>query len=224
MDILATTPIYVDSAAAQDRGYQIDSFITGTGTIEWRQFGTTLAGVDLNITCTSNTFSGPWHIFQGCLLASGTNSLGTGPITVENGGALEIGYNLRNGGDLVLRGQMFLHQNVTNRSAVIGTTGLFPGTYTFAQLNAMFPANFPGGWALQAGSAVTTASGSLTVQTAPAGVLLSSFSGGNFQLIWSTGVLEEATDVFGPWTTNNNSSPYTFVPVGPQKFYRVQLQ
>src|SRR5436853_297319 len=82
----ATTPIYVDTAAAQDRFYQIDSFLTGTGTIEWYQYSAGLAGPDLNITCPTNTFSGQWHVFLGTLLGGGNNSLGTNSITVESGG------------------------------------------------------------------------------------------------------------------------------------------
>jgi hypothetical protein len=165
MDILANTPIYVDSSAAQDRSYQIDAWLTGTGSIEWRQFGSSFTG-NLNITGTSNTFSGQWHVFQGALLGSGTNSLGTNAITVDAAGALETSYNVNNSsGNLVLNGQMFLHQNDTFNSVVIGGVTLSPGTHSFAELSATYPLYFPTSWALQAGSAVATGSGSITVGT-----------------------------------------------------------
>lgn len=43
-------------------------------------------------------------------------------------------------------------------------------------------------------------------------------------LSWSSGVLLESTNLLGPWTTNNSTSPFTNTVVGPQKFYRVQGQ
>jgi len=47
-------------------------------------------------------------------------------------------------------------------------------------------------------------------------------SGGNLVLSWLSGVLLQATNVTGPWTTNNATSPYTNQPTQPQMFYRVQ--
>jgi hypothetical protein len=119
---------------------------------------------------------------------------------------------------------MFLHQNDTFHSAIIGGAALYPGVHTFAQLNAALPAYFPSTWTAQNGSTVTAGSGSITVSAPPPGVLLSTFSGSTLQLQWDPGILLEATNIFGPWTTNNNVSPYTFTPTGPQKFFRVQLQ
>jgi hypothetical protein len=49
-------------------------------------------------------------------------------------------------------------------------------------------------------------------------------AGGNLVLSWSQGVLLEATNVTGPWTANNATSPYTNQPNNPQMFYRVQTQ
>jgi hypothetical protein len=48
--------------------------------------------------------------------------------------------------------------------------------------------------------------------------------GGQIQLQWSQGILLEATNLTGPWTTNVNTSPYTVTPSGPKKFYRLKLQ
>src|SRR5207244_6815108 len=40
-------------------------------------------------------------------------------------------------------------------------------------------------------------------------------------LTWPVGTLLEATNVAGPWATNNATSPYTNAPTGPKKFFRV---
>jgi hypothetical protein len=46
--------------------------------------------------------------------------------------------------------------------------------------------------------------------------------GSNLQLSWSQGTLLEATNVTGPWSTNNAApSPYPVTPAGPQKFYQL---
>jgi hypothetical protein len=47
--------------------------------------------------------------------------------------------------------------------------------------------------------------------------------GGNVQITWSVGTLLQAPALTGPWTTNVNTSPYTFTPTAPNMFYRVQL-
>jgi hypothetical protein len=50
-------------------------------------------------------------------------------------------------------------------------------------------------------------------------------SGNQVQLSWGTlGLLEQATNVTGPWTTNTlATSPYTVTvgPTNPRQFYRV---
>jgi hypothetical protein len=224
MDILANTPLYVDSSAGQERQLQIDAWLTGSGSIEWHAYSTSFAA-NLNITGTSNTFSGSWHVVQGVLLGSGTNSLGTNSITVEAGAALETLYDVHNNSaNLVLNGQMFLHQNDSFWNVVVGGTSLAPGTYSYAQLGASFPTNFPNTWLLQTGSAFNTGSGNLTVLGLPPGYLSFQFSGSSLKLSWSPGTLLEATNLMGPWTTNNATSPFTVTPTEPEKFYRVQLQ
>jgi hypothetical protein len=221
IDILANTPIYVDSAALQDRYYQIDSFLTGNGSIEFHAFDTSMTG-GLNITCATNAYAGTWNVVQGPLLGSGLNSLGTNSIKVGVNGALETLYDLNNPkAALFLDGQMFLHQNDTFATVSVGGVVLGPGTYTFAQLNAAFPAHFPATWATLIGSSVNTGSGSVTVLQ---GLSLSlQVSGPNLQLTWPRGILLEADQVTGPWVTNSASSPLIFAPTAPQKFYRVQL-
>ncbi len=46
---------------------------------------------------------------------------------------------------------------------------------------------------------------------------------GGLQLIWSQGLLLEADNVTGPWTTNAAPSPFTIDPTAPMKFYRVKI-
>jgi hypothetical protein len=46
-------------------------------------------------------------------------------------------------------------------------------------------------------------------------------SGAGLTLTWSSGILLEATNLTGPWTTNSSSSPYVITATGPQKFFRV---
>jgi hypothetical protein len=48
-------------------------------------------------------------------------------------------------------------------------------------------------------------------------------SAGALQLQWSQGILLQATNLGGPWTTNNATPPYTVPPVGPQMFFRLLL-
>jgi hypothetical protein len=49
-------------------------------------------------------------------------------------------------------------------------------------------------------------------------------AGGNLVLSWPQGLLLEATNVTGPWNTNNTPSPDTNQPKNPQMFYRVLVQ
>ena len=47
-------------------------------------------------------------------------------------------------------------------------------------------------------------------------------AGNSLSLQWSAGTLLEATNLAGPWTTNNNASPQTIVPTAPARFFRVR--
>jgi hypothetical protein len=224
MDILANTPVYVDQSAGQDRAYQIDAFLTGSAPIELHQFSTGFTA-NFNITCPTNTFSGNWNVVQGVLLGSAVNCLGPNSISLGSGAALETLYDLSSpNASLVLNGQLFLHQNDTFGNVAVNGAWLAAGTYTFAQLNAAYPANFPASWSLQSGSTFSTGSGSLTVLHSGA-TITAQFVPPNLQLTWSSGLLLEATNLSGPWTTNvGASSPFTILPTEPQKFYRVLVQ
>jgi hypothetical protein len=63
----------------------------------------------------------------------------------------------------------------------------------------------------------------LTLGTGPIKIGIQNIGGGQLQLTWPSGILLQATSLNGPWTTNVNTSPYTFTPTGAQKFYRVQV-
>jgi hypothetical protein len=168
MDILTNTPIYVDSGGDATRPYQIDAWLTGTGTVEYHAFANNSFNTeDLNITGTSNTFSGTWNIVQGALLGSAPNALGPGNILIGINGALETTYDVSNAtGNLYLNGVMYLHQNDTFHSVVVGTNALTQGLHTFSELNANFPAYFPASWAAIRSSTSTTGSGSINVLAA----------------------------------------------------------
>jgi hypothetical protein len=232
MDILANTPFYDDSAT--DAGYTINSFLTGTGQIEYDDLGFVMAnGNTLNITGNTNTFSGTWNVVQGTLLGTGTKALGTNNITVGVAGALETTYDINNpNGSLTLNGQMLLHQNDTFQSLTVGGAAVFAGTYSFAYLSAHYPAYFPATWPLQSGSSVSSGSGGITVLVGPPPPTLSfqQFTGSNLVLSWSNaglGILQQATNLSGPWLpVAGAGSPYTNVisPSVPQMFFRLQAQ
>ena len=164
IDINSNAVFYVDSAGGPNRWIQIDSFLTGSASIEYHAFDTSLVG-DLNISGSSNTYSGTWNVVQGALLGTGTNSLGTNTITVGVNGALETTYDIHNpNGSLILNGQMFLHQNDTFGSVAVGGNALAPGAYSFTTLAATYSNYFPVTWPPQMGAAsFSTGSGSLTV-------------------------------------------------------------
>jgi Concanavalin A-like lectin/glucanases superfamily/Immunoglobulin I-set domain len=233
LNVLSTSTIYIDSAAAVDRSFQIDALLSGSGDLLWHEFSGGLDGADLLITGTGNTFTGQWIIDQGAVVAAGANSLGTNNINVGVSGlnaALETLYDIHDpAGSLTLgpTGQLFLHQNDSFASVTVNGTPLANGVYTFAQLNGTYPANFPATWTPQAGSPVNTGSGSLTVgvTTAPV-VIQSQFSAGSLTLNWSQGTLLQATNVTGPWVTNGSTPPYSVMPAtnGPQMFYRILVQ
>ncbi|MEO6034812.1 MAG: immunoglobulin domain-containing protein [Verrucomicrobiota bacterium] len=220
----------LNNNSAADRGFQIDSWLTGTGAIEYHAYQAAFNPAfvnNLNLTGTSNTFSGKWNVVVGVLLGSGTNSLGTNDIAVGVDGALETLYNINNpNGNLVLAGQFFLHQDDVFRTVTVGGAGLAAGTYTFTQLNTAYPTLFPALWTQQNGSGFSTGSGSITVLASAQGPTITvQRDGTDIQLIWSQGALQEAVEVTGPWITNPSAvSPFTVTPSDPKKFYRLIVQ
>ncbi|MDB6036476.1 MAG: hypothetical protein JWM99_317 [Verrucomicrobiales bacterium] len=160
-----------------DRGFQINAFLTGSADLAISTYAPATPDNfrptythDVNIAGTTNTFSGKWNIIRGVLLGSGTNSLGTNNIVVGSAAALETTYDINNPhGNLQLNGLMYLHQNDAFRSVTVGTTALAKGTYTYDDLAAQFPTNFPATWTAMDGAVdvdgnpITTASGSIAV-------------------------------------------------------------
>jgi hypothetical protein len=64
----------------------------------------------------------------------------------------------------------------------------------------------------------------LSLATAPVTLSISKVSGGQLQVQWTGGLLEQSSVLNGAWITNGSSSPYTFNPTGSQKFFRVLKQ
>jgi hypothetical protein len=233
IDVVANTPLYNDTG--NDEGFTINSLLTGTGNIEFRDQGYSINnGNTLNIAGNANTYSGTWNVIQGTLLGTGTAALGTNNITIGALGALETTYDLNNPhGTLTLNGQMLLHQHDTFLNVTVGGSSLASGTYSLANLSASYPASFPLAWPAQTGSSVANGSGSITVLvgSGPARpTVFASFNYPNLVLNWSNaglGILQSATNSTGPWTqVSGATSPYTNVVSTntPQLFFRLKAQ
>ena len=141
------------------RGFNLAGQLSGGGTMVIFQAGTNVAQ---EVSGNANTFSGEWVVKAGWLLGSGINSLGTNSITVDPNyvvpldpsiayvagpAVFEPGYDLNSSGTLTLAngGMMRLHQNCAFRSVVIEGNVLPQGYYPYANLAALYPANFPPG-------------------------------------------------------------------------------
>jgi hypothetical protein len=177
MNVASNSALYVDSSGV-NRTFRVDAWLTGPGNLLWHEFNGGLDGNDLQITGTSNTFSGQWVVDQGALVGVGAGSLGTNNIIVglnSLGAAVETLYDVNDtNASLILgaNGLMYLHQNDTFKSAVINGASLAAGAHSFAALNSLFPANFPATWTLQNGSTVNAGSGSITVLANPAPIIV----------------------------------------------------
>ena len=64
----------------------------------------------------------------------------------------------------------------------------------------------------------------LSLATAPVTLSISKVGGGQLQVQWTGGLLEQAPVLNGSWTTNISSSPYTFSPTSSGQFFRVLKQ
>ena len=165
LDVQSSSVLYND--VAENRSYQIDSWLTGSGNIFYHDATNGIA--DLNVTGTSNTFNGQWIIDQGGLLGSGLHSLGTNNIILGANGlvaSFETLYDINNpNGSLVLNSNsiVYLHQNDRFASVIINGTPLVDGIYSFTTLNSTYPTNFPATWTPQIGSTIGTGSGQITV-------------------------------------------------------------
>jgi len=227
MEVVSNTPVSASNSGSGG-SIQVAAQLTGNGNVEYRGYsGSTFQPTwvcSLNISGSNNTYSGTWHVVRGTLVGSGMNALGTNTITVDAAGALQTTYTINDPqGDLILTGRLNLTQNHRFRAVTVGGVSLAPGQYSFAQLNAAYPANFPATWLAQPGAAVTNASGSLIVGLPVIPVLTSAWDGTQLTLTWAgSGKLLQAADLAGPWTTNASaSSPFVVTPTGPRQFFRV---
>ena len=131
------------SDIAENRSFQIDSWLTGSGNIFYHDANPTNGVADLRITGNTNTFNGEWMVDQGSLLGSGNNALGTNNIVLGTSGlvaTVETLYDIDSpnaGLFLGTNGMVLLHQNDHFGSVVINGTPLANGTYPFATLNAL---------------------------------------------------------------------------------------
>jgi hypothetical protein len=170
LNVQSSSVFYIDSTT-DSRSGEIDSWLTGSGNLFWHDnaFTNHLTN-DLEITGTTNTFTGQWIVDQGALLGAGANSLGTNSIIVGTNGLTAVFETLYDINDtnasLILgaNGKVYLHQNDHFAGVIINGTALTNGTYPFAQLHGAYPANFPATWTQLAGSGVSsTSSGQIVV-------------------------------------------------------------
>jgi len=104
----------------------------------------------------------------------------------------------------------------------MGTSGETAGANYFVYSNLTGGAfdllvtngNFAGVNALEIIANAAVTGGTLSVQSSAGGVVLN----------WASGTLLQATNLYGPWTTNNAVSPYTNNPVQPRMFYRILIR
>jgi hypothetical protein len=181
MDVVGNTAFYAD-AAEDSRSIEIGSWLTGTATVSYYAFGTNAPPaatntIDLNLTGTTNTFSGTWNIVAGTVLGSGLNSLGTNNIVVGPAGELETAYPINNvNSTLFLNGIMLLYQDDTFNSVVVNGVALTSNIYSTADLAAAYPTNFPSYWTQKTGSQYDNNAyigGSITVLTTAPTVAIS---------------------------------------------------
>jgi hypothetical protein len=223
---VASNAVFNASNSGNGGSIEIAGQLIGNGSVEYHAYsGSTFQPIwvcDLNVSGGNNTFSGTWNVVLGTLVASGNGALGTNTITVGSSGALQANYSINNPtGDLILNGRLNLTQTHRFRSVSVNGTSLAAGQYSFAQLNAAYPANFPSSWTAQLGAPTATASGSLIVGLPL--TLNSSWNGSQLTLTWSgLGKLLQATNLAGPWLTNVAAqSPFFMTPSGPQMFYKI---
>ena len=127
------------------RSFTITAEIDGDGSLTLINGGNSNP---LDIESQDNPYSGNWLIAEGYLKGTGNGSLGTGSITISNGAALEVDYDIASPGTLVLLGDnsvMILHQDCQFSGLTVDGIPLAPGTYSYAQLVTQFPGNFAAG-------------------------------------------------------------------------------
>lgn len=130
-----------------------------------------------------------------------------------------------NGGPFISYGIFSSQTNTTSLNngnnsilqTLTGGEGPMAGSVTGVQ----FIFSDPGG--SQAGSGGTLIRELQVFGTPIVNLGLQAISPGQYQLSWPRGILLEATNISGPWSTNPATPPYTITADAPQKFYRVHL-
>jgi hypothetical protein len=166
LDVVSNSIIYVDNAGSDGRIYQMSAYLTGSGNLMYQDFDATLSG-GLFLNCPTNSYTGAWTVPIGPLVGVGSNSLGTNTITIGAAGVLQTYYNINNSNaNLIMTagGRVYLTQNDTFATVILGSTALTNGIYPAAVLCSNYPAYFPSNWvALQGPAGPTNATGSITV-------------------------------------------------------------
>ena len=163
--VLTNSVFGTQGGTGTNQTYRVDSYLTGNGTIALYLTNST-PRASLNITGTTNTFTGQWNVLQGSLVGGGANSLGTNTITIGPNGILETTYPINNtNASLILNGRMFLTQTDAFNSVVINGVPLPAGVYSAAQLHATNAAAFPLSFIALYGTTATSASGAIKVGT-----------------------------------------------------------
>jgi subtilase family serine protease len=97
------------------------------------------------------------------------------------------------------------------------TTGNNTNSYSSGLYYAVAGYDLCTGWGTPNGASLINA---LAPANSPG--LSIAFSGANLSLVYSNGVLLQATNILGPWMTNSAASPVTVVPTNPAMFFRVK--
>ena len=134
----------LNSGGGADRVQIYEADVSGSGDITIQGTG---SAIPYEFKSANNTYSGTWTVSVGWLKGTGTNSLGTNNITMASGTILEYNYDGKCFGTITLNGtaQMKLHSYVQTVNLSVGGSSVAAGIYSWAQLNAAYPANFPAG-------------------------------------------------------------------------------
>ena len=244
--------LYAGGGASTNQTFQIDAYLTGSGNIQVFNLNATngdLINSVVEITGTTNTFTGTWDVEIGPLVGNGVSSLGTNTITINSNGVLETSYPLNNtNASLILNGRMFLTQTDAFNSVVINDTPLPGGTYTAAQLHSINATAFPLTFTALYGTTSTMASGAIkvgnvlvpastphitSIQLGAAGGLTISATngkpGGSWALLQSTNVAlpfnQWQTDATGTFDGSGNlSSNILDAVTDTRSFYILKVQ
>jgi len=145
-----------NTGSSTDRLLVLGAALTGSGLLNIGNGGTTAITAanfaaptfsSVNITSTSNSFSGGWNVVSGILRGQGAGSLGSGNISVTTNGGIDTDYDVNlPTKSFTMNGLMQLDQNDKFAAITINGTPLAQGTYSATTLSTMFPTNFvPGG-------------------------------------------------------------------------------